>query len=92
MVVSSFDIELYIPPLESRRFARLLRGELGLFETEARGTGLVNPMLLIPPTFPPDDTVMVTGEEDGDEADFTILLSSFPFHFPGKKEKNATGI
>lgn len=74
-VASSFDIETYLPPLELlARFALPLRGELGLFENEARGTGLVKPMLLLPPPLPPDDTVMVTGDEDGDEALLTIFV------------------
>ena len=86
-MVSSFDIEEYFPPpQEARRFPRLLSGEFGLFETEARGTGLVKPMLLIPPPFPPDETVMVTGEDDGEEAVFTIFLSSFPLNFWQEKE------
>lgn len=56
-----------LPPPEG------LRGELGLLvETEARGTGLVSPMLRRLP--PPEDTVMVTGEEEGDDAVFTMLL------------------
>lgn len=61
---------LLFPPPDN-----LLRGELGLlFETEARGTGLVKPMLLLPTVLPPEDTVIVTGEEEeGDEAIFTIL-------------------
>lgn len=50
-----------------------LRGELGLFDTEARGIGLVSPMLLLPLSLPPDDTVIVTGEEEGDEGAFTMF-------------------
>lgn len=58
--------ESLLPPPEARR------GEVGLLvETEARGTGLVSPMLL---RLPPDDTVMVTGEEEGDDAVLTMLL------------------
>ena len=88
IVVSSFDIEQYFPPpLEARRFPLLLRGEFGLFDIEARGTGLVKPMLLLPLTFPPDETVMVTGEEDGEEAVFTIFLLSIPSQFPPRKKK-----
>lgn len=45
-----------------------------MFENEARGTGLVKPMLLLPPPLPPDDTVMVTGDEDGDEVLLTIFV------------------
>lgn len=87
-MVSSFDIEEYFPPpLEARRFPLLLRGELGLLEIEARGTGLVKPMLLLPLTFPPDETVMVTGEEDGEEAVFTIFLLSIPSQFPERRKK-----
>lgn len=64
-----------LPPPENRRPPppEGLRGELGLLaETEARGTGLVSPMLRRLP--PPEDTVMVTGEEEGDDAVFTMLL------------------
>lgn len=90
-MVSSFDIEEYFPPpLEARRFPLLLRGELGLLEIEARGTGLVKPMLLLPLTFPPDETVMVTGEEDGEEAVFTIFLLSIPSQFPERIKKKKT--
>lgn len=61
------------PPVEALLDLAALRGELGLLENEARGTGLVSPMLLLPPVFPPDETVMVTGEEDGDVAIFTMM-------------------
>lgn len=62
-----------LPPPEAL-FDLELRGELGLLETEARGTGLVRPMLLLPPVLPPEETVIVTGEEeDGDEAVFTMF-------------------
>lgn len=56
------------PPVEALLDLAALRGELGLLENEARGTGLVSPMLLLP-----DETVMVTGEEDGDVAIFTMM-------------------
>lgn len=72
MPVSSLDV---VPAPENRRPppAEDLSGELGLLvETEARGTGLVSPMLRRLP--PPEDTVMVTGEEEGDDAVLTMLL------------------
>lgn len=58
--------ESLLPPPEARR------GDVGLLlETEARGTGLVSPTLL---RRPPDDTIMVTGEEEGDDAVLTMML------------------
>ena len=72
-VLSSFDIEQYFPPPELLRFLALLRVELGFFDNEARGTGLVNPMLLLPPPLPPEETVIVTGDEEGEVAVFTIF-------------------
>ena len=76
---SSFDIEQYLPPLETLLFPLLPRGlgEFGLFDIEARGTGLVKPMLLLPVSLPPEEIVIVTGEEAGDEAVFTIFTMNF---------------
>ena len=71
---SCFDIELELPPPPEARLPLPLSGELGLFDIEARRTGLVNPMLILPPPLPPEDTVMVTGEEEGDDAVFTIVM------------------
>jgi hypothetical protein len=74
-VVSPLDIEQYLPPL-GVLFLLLLRGEFGLFEMEALGTGLVKPMLLLPPPLPPEETVMVTGDEHGELALFTIFFDA----------------
>lgn len=69
VLVSSMPPSLDAPP---PRPPETLRGEAGLLaETEARGTGLVRPMLR---RRPPDDTVMVTGEEEEGDAVFTMLL------------------
>lgn len=71
VLVSSMPPSLDAPP---PRPPETLRGEAGLLaETEARGIGLVRPMLR---RRPPDDTVMVTGEEEGDDAVFTMLLKN----------------
>jgi hypothetical protein len=72
-VASSLDVEQYLPPLDVL-FLLLLRGEFGLFEMEVLGTGLVKPMLLLPPPLHPDETVMVTGDEHGEPALFTIFI------------------
>lgn len=62
--------------MEARRLARTPSGEFGLLpEIEGREIGLVKPMLRLP-SFPPEETVIFTGdeeEEEGDEAFFTIV-------------------
>lgn len=72
--VLSFEKERYLPPTleEALRFSPPVRGELGLFETEWRGIGLVNPMLRDPPE---EVTVIVTGDDVGElAAIFTIFV------------------
>jgi len=74
VLLSSMPPSLDAPPPEIRLPPQpeALRGEAGLLaETEARGIGLVRPMLR---RRPPDDTVMVTGEEEEGDAVFTMLL------------------
>lgn len=75
--VLSFEKERYLPPPleEALRFSPPLRGdgELGLFETEWRGIGLVSPMLRDPPE---EVTVIVTGDEVGE---FTAIFTIFAY-------------
>lgn len=73
----SLEIEqelLLLPPMEAL-FPLFRRGEFGLFDNEARGTGLVKPMLLLPFDFPADDTVIVTGDEEEEAGVFTIFAA-----------------
>ena len=86
---SSFDTEQYLLPLEALLFPLLPRrlGELRLFDIKERGTGLVKPMLLLPVSLPPEETVIVTGEEAGEEAVFTIFTMSFASQKRGEKRK-----
>ena len=90
---SSFAIEQYLPPLKALLFPLLSRRlrELGLFDIEAHGTGLVKPMLLLPVSLPPEEIVIVTGEEAGDEAVFTIFTMNFAFQKRTKNPSNFGG-
>lgn len=81
--ISSLDVEQYLapPPLDTWLLGLAAAGEFGLLEREWRGTGLVKPMLLLrapsPAPFPPEETIMVTGEA-GDEALRAISFGNPP--------------